>query len=78
MDGVLEQEAESDYLLKHDADNVWITVNNISVYVRRTDEGVVVDLYPLHNEAADPALASTYAFFSEAEPDDSESPNRTE
>jgi len=63
-DDVLIRESESDYYLKDNATSVWITVGDISVYVMRTDEGVVVDLYPLDNEN-DESLASTYAFFSE-------------
>lgn len=58
-----------DYELPANQDSVWITVNNISVYIRRTDEGVVVDLYPAQREM-DECLTSTYAFFAEAEPDD--------
>jgi hypothetical protein len=57
----------SDYVLDEDATSCWITVNNISVYVRRTDEGVVVDLFPLGHENDDPSLATAYAFFEEAE-----------
>jgi len=61
---VLIRQNESDYYLKDNENSVWITVGDISVYVVRTDEGVVVDLYPLDNENAE-SLASTYAFFSE-------------
>jgi hypothetical protein len=68
--GNLEYETDVDYKLKDGYEYVWITVGNISVYMKRTDEGVVVDLYPLHNECADPPLGSTYAFFSEAEPNE--------
>ncbi|NCA83799.1 MAG: hypothetical protein EOM72_13860 [Opitutae bacterium] len=57
-----------DYQLPARRDHVWITVNNLSVYIRRTDEGVVVDLFPVQREM-DERLASTYAFFAEAEPD---------
>lgn len=41
-------------------------MDNISVWVHRSDEGVVVDLWPHQGEMDEP-LASTYAFFSEAE-----------
>lgn len=58
-----------DYTLHPEATSCWITVDNISVYIVRTDEGVVVDLYPKGREAEDPALAGTYAFFTEAEDD---------
>lgn len=44
----------------------WITVDSIAVYIHKTDEGVVVDLYPNGGEMLEP-LAGTYAFFQEAE-----------
>jgi hypothetical protein len=47
-------------------DNAWITVGNISVHIVRTDEGVVVDLYPKAAEMSE-AMMSTYLFFAEAE-----------
>ena len=62
----LEHNGDSDYTLKPGETSVWITVDNISVYVRRTDEGVIVDLYPHFGEMYT-ELGSTYAFFSEAE-----------
>ena len=57
-------------------DNAWITVGSISVHVVRTDEGIVVDLYPKAGEMSE-ALASTYLFFAEAESAlaESEGPN---
>lgn len=63
----LIRETEHDYVLDPARSNVWITVGNISVYVKRTDEGVVVDLFPLGHENDDPSLATAYAFFEEAE-----------
>jgi hypothetical protein len=53
-----------DYTLDPDAISCWITVDNISVYIVRTDEGVVVDLFPKGGEA-DECIASTYAFRAE-------------
>lgn len=49
-----------DYELREDCQSVWITVGDISVYIKREDEGVAVDLYPLHDEMAD-SLASCWA-----------------
>ena len=46
-------------------DSTWITVGNISVYIKHEDEGVVVDLYARGVEDRH-SLASTYAFFNEA------------
>ncbi len=43
---------------------LWITVENLSVHIVQTDEGVVVDIYPLNHEDEEP-VATTYAFFNE-------------
>jgi hypothetical protein len=64
-DYALDIESESEYVLVED--NCWIRVGNLSVYVKKTDEGVVVDIYPLGWESEDPALASTYAWFQEVQ-----------
>ena len=45
----------------------WITVGNISVYIKKGDDGVSVDLYPLGDEMAS-SLASTWLTYAEAEP----------
>lgn len=41
------------YSLRSDAQTAWLTVDNASVAVKRTDEGVVVDVHPLGCEDAD-------------------------
>ena len=47
--------------------STWIKVDNIAVYVRRTDEGVVVDLYADGQEDADAAfIGGTWVGFAEA------------
>lgn len=43
----------------------WVTVENLSVYLKREHEGVVVDVWPLGAED-DESLASTYAFYADA------------
>ena len=58
----------TDYELMEGHQSCWITVNNISVYIRRTDEGVSVQLYPLNNEFED-SLGETWATFAEASED---------
>ncbi len=58
---VLSSEADSE--LKEGSH--WMTVGNISVYIRKEDEGVAVDLYPRGDEARD-ALAGTWLTFAEA------------
>ena len=40
----------NDYILR-DGTSVWIEVDNISVYVRRTEDGVAVELFPLKGES---------------------------
>lgn len=57
---------DDDYVVET---GVWLTLNNISVRVYKTDEGVVCDMYPAGRELED-EIASTYALFSEAEPDE--------
>lgn len=59
----------TEYTLTSEEDSVWITVNNISVHIIRTDEGVVVDLYPLSEEDCDP-VAGTWATFQECLPEE--------
>lgn len=68
MDSVLEQVDFSDFFLRADVTSVWITVDNISVYVRRSTSGeaVAVDLYPVGMEMDDP-ICGTWATFQEAE-----------
>ena len=62
----LHKESDADYTLVEDHRGVWITVNNISVCITRTDEGVVVDLYGKGIEDQG-TIATTYAHFAEAE-----------
>ncbi len=63
-----QTEGDTDYELNEDFKSCWITVNNISVYVSREDDGVSVDLLPLGKEDKLP-IASTYATFAEASED---------
>lgn len=62
--GELQRDPDGGYTLRPDAQCAWITVDNCAVAVKRTDEGTVIDLYPLGCEDGD-AVASTYAFASE-------------
>jgi len=45
----LMHDGEDDYTLE--GRGVWITVNNLSVWIHRDDTGVSVDICPLHDEA---------------------------
>ena len=53
MDSALIQDEYSDFTLKEEAQSCWITVNDVSVYVRRQDGCVCVDFYPLGMEMED-------------------------
>lgn len=55
----------TDYTLAPGHDSVWISVNNISVYIRRTGEGVIVELSPKGKEEF--LLGTTAIMFSEAQ-----------
>ena len=46
--------------------SAWFTVKNFSVWIRETDEGVVVDIYAKNKEMCE-SIGSTYAFDGEAE-----------
>ena len=47
--------------------SAWITVGNISVYIRKNETGVAVDLFPLGDETSE-SLAGTWLTYAEAEP----------
>lgn len=59
---------EIDYEMAGNAedDRLWVTVRNVSVYIRRTNEGVIVDLYALGAEDGG-SLASCSAEYVDAE-----------
>jgi len=51
---------EDDYLLR--GSSCWITAGDFSVHLKKTDEKVAVDIYPLHEENANPvSQAEAYA-----------------
>lgn len=62
---LIAEKGPAEYILRPDVDSVWITVDKFSVYVHRTDEGVVVDIFALDHENEE-SLAGTYAFTQEA------------
>jgi len=64
----LEAESEVDYRLNNDYSSFWVTIENISIHVFKTDEGVVADLYPAGYEN-DEAAAGTWLTFAEAAED---------
>jgi hypothetical protein len=50
-----------------DMDRMYLKVGPFDVKLAKTDEGLVVDVYPWKEEGSDIVLASTYAFDSDAE-----------
>lgn len=62
-----DESPATDYVLDPKANSCWITVDVFSIYIHRTDEGVVVDIFARRNEMDEP-MASTYAFTNEALP----------
>ena len=59
MGGGLQHKEENDYVLKDGVISCWITVDNLSVYVHRADEGVVADIFAHGSEMTEP-LGSTW------------------
>jgi hypothetical protein len=49
-------------------ESLWLTVGLASLHIKRTDEGIVVDIWAKGAEDEEP-IASTYAFDSELELD---------
>ena len=62
----LTMDDDQDYTLDSDSESVWITVDTVSVYIKRQDEGVSVYLYPRGHEGED-AIGETYALYDEGE-----------
>lgn len=58
MDNVL---TDTDYTMRPDLQSVWITVDGISVYILRTDDGARVELYVAGEEMDEP-LDVAYGF----------------
>lgn len=56
-------DSPADWVLNENS--VWITVGNISVNLKKGDEGVSVTFYPKGREADD-SIGETYVLYSEA------------
>ena len=56
------------YTLAPGENSTWITIGNLSVYVRRTDDGASVSIYPAGDEMGE-SLGETYAHFTESKSD---------
>lgn len=46
--------------------STWVTINNLSVYLRAGDDGVSVSIYPAGKEEEN-SITETWACYSEAE-----------
>ncbi len=65
---VLRADACDEYtLVASKQSSVWVTVENISVYIKKDDEGVAVDLFPTGQEDGE-SLAGTWALYQDALP----------
>lgn len=80
MDGALKQDggalamgSHNEYKLADGEDSVWIEVGNVSVHVKRGDDGVSISLYPVDGENGD-SIAETFVTYAEAEKDDDHTP----
>lgn len=49
------------------AEGAWIVLGNLVAHVFGTDEGMIVDITGAQDDAKVEPIASTYAFFAEAE-----------
>lgn len=54
MKGVLKQEDDTDYILEGENTWVWITVNSLSIKIKRTEHYVDVDVFNIDTEDLDP------------------------
>lgn len=75
---VLDESSAVDMALQHEengtdfvltGESCWITVNNISVRLKKDEEGVEVEMFPLHHEIEEP-LSSACVLFSEVMTDE--------
>ncbi len=61
------EENGTDFILANE--RCYITVNGLTVHIKKDDEGVAVDIWPLHEEDGEP-IASTWALYSEGKEGD--------
>ena len=55
-----------DYILQEGHNHVWLTVNNISIYIVKRDDGVSIQCYPLGHEMND-CITETWVTWGEGE-----------
>lgn len=63
----IEQKNEYEYVVQGLPRNesVWLQVGNFDVQLKRTDEGIVVEIFDFHDDQREESMASTYAYDSE-------------
>lgn len=59
--GALVQDGDNDYTLAGNHSSVWLTVGDVSVYVRRFEDSVIVELLPHGDEVDGEVLGSCSA-----------------
>lgn len=69
-----DKDAPEDYDMRKSVESVWIGYKEIDIHIIKTDEGVVVDLYPCAEDYS-VTLGSTWVLFSEGEVEEKESGN---
>lgn len=63
---ILDEYTRDEYTMRPEFRHIWVTIDNLSLYIVRNDEGVSVDIYPKNDEASD-SLGGTWVLFSEAD-----------
>ncbi len=72
--GALIHNREHNYTLKDDEDTLWLTVGDLSVEIKRRDDGVSVALLPPGDEADGPVLDAAFAQFSNGQEEKDQPP----
>ena len=61
MEQALQKDSESEYTLSTPYNSVWITVDTLSVYIKRNDDNVSVSIYRRGFEDGESAITETWA-----------------
>ena len=63
----IEQKNESEYQVHNLPRNqgIWVQVENFDIQIKRTDEGIVLDIYDMDDEERSGSIGYAYAFDSE-------------
>lgn len=70
---VQDPQDENSFVMQEDAETVNIRVDNLNVYVKRTDEGVAVAIWGTRAPDCDvEPVATTYAFFNDDQAEEGE------